>query len=307
MKNLSFFLSFLVLGASMAQAQDKKTMDRQAILDMCGCFEVTFKYTETFAPEIDYEKKLDYTAKAYELALPIIDKDNKISIQHLLVLNDTMVIKHWRQDWVYENQTLFHYDKDNNWTFAQLPDDQVKGQWTQLVYNVEDSPRYSGSSTWVHYDGKTYWENTGDSPLPRREYSRRDDFNVLVRGNRHEITPTGWIHEQDNDKVIREDGKEDVLLTQEKGYNVYTRLPDENCQVAAQWWEDHKEFWGVAVQAWDQVLDRKEDLTLLKEVDGKPLFMHFDKLEKENANKKEIVKIINSFMVDGKKDSNAGK
>src|SRR5690606_3477249 len=104
----------------------------------------------------------------------------------------------------------------------------------------------------------------------------------LVRGNRHEITPFGWVHEQDNDKVIRTEGKEDVLLTQEKGYNIYTKLPDANCQVAAQWWEDHKAFWGVAVQAWDQVLDRKEDLTLLKEVEGQPLFMHFDKLEREN-------------------------
>lgn len=305
MKNLSFFLSFLVLGASMAQAQDKKTLDRQAILDMCGCYEVTFKYTETFAPEIDYEKKLDYTAKAYELALPIIDRDNKISIQHLLVLNDTMVVKHWRQDWVYENQKVFHYDKDNNWTFSELPADQVKGQWTQLVYNVEDSPRYSGSSTWVHYDGKTYWENTGDSPLPRREYSRRDDFNVLVRGNRHEITATGWVHEQDNDKVVRVDGRQDVLLTQEKGYNIYTKLPDESCSVAAQWWEGHKEFWGKAVEAWDQVLDRKEDLTLLKAVDGKPLFMHFDSLEKENADKTKIIKTINTFIVDGKKGGNA--
>jgi len=307
MKKAPFFLTILVLGASITWAQDKKALDRQAILDMCGCFEVTFKYTETFAPEIDYEKKLDYTAKAYELALPIIDKDNKISIQHLLVLNDTMVIKHWRQDWIYENQKLFHYDKDNNWTFAQLPADQVKGQWTQLVYNVEDSPRYAGSSTWVHYDGRTYWENKGDSPLPRREYSRRDDFNVLVRGNRHEITPFGWVHEQDNDKVIRTEGKEDVLLTQEKGYNIYTKLPDANCQVAAQWWEDHKAFWGVAVQAWDQVLDRKEDLTLLKEVEGQPLFMHFDKLEKENADKKAIVKTINAFIVDGKKGGNAEK
>lgn len=307
MKNVPFLMTLLVLATGIAQAQDKKTLDRRAILDMCGCYEVTFKYTETFAPEIDYEKKLDYTAKAYELALPILDRENKISIQHLLVIHDTMVVKHWRQDWIYENQKLFHYDKDNNWTFVQLPADQVKGQWSQLVYNVEDSPRYSGSATWVHYDGKTYWENKGDSPLPRREYSRRDDFNVLARGNRHLITDFGWIHEQDNDKIVRKDGKEDVLLTQEKGYNIYTKMPDENCQVAAQWWEEHKKFWGVAVQAWDQVLDRKEDLTLLKEVDGQPLFMHFDRLEKENANKKEIVKTINTFIVDGKKGGNAEK
>ena len=26
----------------------------------------------------------------------------------------------------------------------------VRGQWTQKVYQVDDSPRYEGSSTWVH-------------------------------------------------------------------------------------------------------------------------------------------------------------
>lgn len=307
MKKTMIFLLVSALGALSGQAQDKKELDRQAILDMCGCFEVNFKYTETFAPEIDYEKKLDYTAKAYELALPILDVEDKISIQHVLVLNDTTVIKHWRQDWIYENQKVFHYDKDNNWTFEELPADRVKGQWTQLVYNIEDSPRYSGSSTWVHYDGRHYWENKGDSPLPRREYSRRDDFNVLVRGNRHEITSTGWVHEQDNDKVLRRDGKDDVLITQEKGFNTYTKMADKNCSVAAQWWEEHKDFWVEAVKAWDEVLDRKQDLTLRREVGGQPLFMHFDRLEREKADKKQIVKTINTFITEGNPKGHAGK
>src|SRR5690606_2130461 len=96
MKNTLIALALLGTGIGMVEAQEKKELDRQAILDMCGCYEVTFKYTETFAPEVDYEKKLDYTAKAYELALPIVDGENKISIQHLLVLHDTKVIKHWR-------------------------------------------------------------------------------------------------------------------------------------------------------------------------------------------------------------------
>lgn len=306
MKKSIIFLMLLAGGASMTHSQEKKELDRKAILDMCGCYEVTFKYTETFAPEIDYEKKLDYTAKALELALPIVDEDNKISLQHLLVLSDTMVIKHWRQDWLFENQEVFHYDKDNNWTFGKLPADAVKGQWTQKVYQVDDSPRYSGSSTWVHYDGKHYWENKSDSPLPRREYSKRSDYNIMVRGNRQEITPYGWVHEQDNDKVIRKEGSEDVLLAEEKGFNVYTKVADEKCQVAKDWWEAHKEFWAKARASWDEIYEREGNLTLLKQVDGQPLFMHFYTLEKENADKEEILKTINSFISD-KKSENAGK
>lgn len=307
MKKSIIFLMLLVGGASMTHSQEKKELDRKAIMDMCGCYEVTFKYTETFAPEIDYEKKLDYTSKALELALPIIDEENKISLQHLLVINDSTVIKHWRQDWLYENQKVFHYNGDNTWNFTQLPTDAVKGQWTQKVYQVDDSPRYSGSSTWVHYDGKHFWENKSDSPLPRREYSKRSDYNVMARGNRQEITSYGWVHEQDNDKIIRKEGEEDVLLAQEKGFNIYKKVADADCKVAADWWAAHKEFWAKARAAWDEVYEREGELTLLKQVDGQPMFVQFYSLEEKNADKGQILDLINSFVSDKKKGENAGK
>nr|WP_298997505.1 DUF6607 family protein [uncultured Allomuricauda sp.] len=290
------FMTLLFLGMVL-QAQTKQEQDREAILDMCGCYDITFKYTETFAPEIDYEKKLEYTAAALELALPIVNEDNKISIQHLLVVNDTMVIKHWRQDWEYENRKVFHYDKDNNWVFQTLPEEQVEGQWTQKVFQVDDSPRYSGSATWIHADGKHYWENKSDSPLPRREYTKRSDYNVMARGNRQEITSFGWVHEQDNDKIVRKDGEEDVLLAQEKGMNIYTKVADEKCKIAKDWWRDHKDFWANVRTSWDTVYNREGDLTLQKSVDKKPLFMHFYPMEKMNAGPAEIAETINKFVV----------
>ncbi|NYJ29164.1 DUF6607 family protein [Allomuricauda sp. ARW1Y1] len=297
----SLLLAFVTITAT---SQEKKELDRQAILDMCGCYDITFKYTETFAPEIDYEKKLDYTAGALELALPIVNEDNEISIQHLLVVNDTMVIKHWRQDWLFENQAVYHYDKDNNWVFSKLPSDAVNGQWTQKVYQVDDSPRYSGSATWVHVDGKHYWENKSDSPLPRREYTKRSDYNVMKRGNRQEITSYGWVHEQDNDKVLRKDGEGDVLIAQEKGFNIYTKVDDSKCQLAKDWWDDHKDFWANVRDAWDEVYNREGDLTLLKKVDEKPIFMHFYGLEEKGATKAEVLETINKFVVNTPVNSN---
>ena len=228
------FLSLLITNTF---AQSSLEKDRKAIKDMCGCYEVTFKYTETFAPEIDYEKKFDYNAVALEWAELIKDEKDEISIQHLLVLNDTMVIKHWRQDWLYESTKRYDYNHDNQWTFVETPKNKVKGQWTQNVYQVDDSPRYSGSATWIHADGRHFWEDVASSPLPRREYSKRSDYNVMMRGNHIEITDEGWLHEQDNDKVIRENGKEDVLLVQEKGYNVYRKVADEKCKAATDWWK----------------------------------------------------------------------
>lgn len=307
MKRIILFSVLSALVTLNTLAQSKKEKDRTAILDMCGCYDITFKYTETFAPEIDYEKKLDYTAAALELALPIVDEKDKISIQHLLVVNDTMVIKHWRQDWEYENPNVFYYDKDNNWVFKKLPKDQVKGQWSQKVFQVDDSPRYSGSATWVHFDGKHYWENKTDSPLPRREYTKRNDYNVMLRGNRHEITDYGWVHEQDNDKIVRKDGEEDVLLAQEKGMNTYTKVDDRKCQLAKDWWAKHQSFWSNVRASWDEVYDREGSLTLHRKVDEKPLFMHFYPLEKTGADKAKIGEVIAKFVVDKKEDRAEGK
>ena len=92
----TIILSMLFSGLYLAgQApKDKKEEDINAIKAMCGCFEVEFKYTETFAPEIDYEKHHDYTAVAFGVGR--IDrgpKNNKLSIQHLLLVHDTVVIK----------------------------------------------------------------------------------------------------------------------------------------------------------------------------------------------------------------------
>lgn len=296
MKTKTIFFALSILFTIATNAQNKKELDKKAIKAMCGCYDISFKYTETFAPEIDYEKKLDYTASALELALPIFDEENKISIQHLLVVNDTMVIKHWRQDWEFENQNVFTYDKDNNWIFKTLPKEEVAGQWTQKVFQVDDSPRYSGSATWVHVDGKSYWENKASSPLPRREYTKRKDYNVMKRGNRQEITSYGWLHEQDNDKIIRKDGKEDVLLAQEKGMNTYTKVADKKCALALEWWKEHNKFWALVRDSWSEVYTREGDLTLAKKVEEKPLFMHLAPLEMNNSDKVKIDVVLNKFV-----------
>ncbi|WP_101445120.1 DUF6607 family protein [Aquimarina sp. MAR_2010_214] len=288
-------LGILLLSAATAQV-NKKQLDREAIKKMCGCYEVTFKYTETFAPEIDYEKKLDYSAAALEWAQLIVDQDDKLSIQHLLVVHDTTVIKHWRQDWLYENRNVFYYNKDNSWIFKEMEKSNIKGQWTQKVYQVDDSPRYSGSATWIHADGKTYWENKTDSPLPRREYTKRKDYNVMLRGNRQELTDYGWLHEQDNDKIIRKEGEEDVLLAQEKGYNTYKKIDDSRCKLAQDWWKENNKLWEKVRTVWTDVYNRKGSLTMQKAVDKQPLFMHFYSLDNSSSTD-DIKSIIDKFIV----------
>ena len=169
-------------------AQSKKKQDQEAIKKMCGCFEITFNFTETFNYSVDenYKPSKTYVTKGLEWGELVTDEKNKISIQHLLVVgppNKQMVVKHWRQDWLYKNTDLYSYNGENVWTFEKKSKSDVKKQWTQKVYQVDDSPRYEGSGTWVHVDGKSYWENTSSAPLPRREYTKRSDYNITMRGN----------------------------------------------------------------------------------------------------------------------------
>ncbi|MUU79418.1 DUF6607 family protein [Winogradskyella endarachnes] len=292
-------LSLVLAVTFNLNAQKKKTQDQEAIKKMCGCYEVTFNFAETFSYSEDslYRPSKTKVDKGLEWAQLVTDEDDKISIQHLLQVgrpDQPMIIKHWRQDWLFENKDFYMYNGDNEWVFENKSKDDVKGQWTQKVYQVDDSPRYEGSSTWVHVDGKSYWENETTAPLPRREYTKRSDYNVTLRGNRHEITKYGWLHDQDNAKIIREEGKEDVVLAKEKGYNTYVKVDDSKCQAAQEWWKEHQEKWALVRSKWDEVYGRNKDLNLETKVDNKPLYKHlFDDAVVEQ---KEIETTIESFV-----------
>jgi hypothetical protein len=273
-------LMMVCLMAFAAQAQKKKkTQDIKAIKDMCGCYEVEFNFAETFSPDKDYEYHDNYRSGGLEYVFPVSESNDKIVLQHLLIVGDTMIIKHWRQDWLYENTDLYTYDKDNTWKYQELDKSDVKGQWTQKVYQVDDGPRYEGSASWVHVDGKSYWESVADAPLPRREFSKRDDYNVMVRENRHEITKYGWLHEQDNQKVLR--AQEDELLAWEKGWNTYTKTQDSKCNVAKEWWDEHEAYWADVRIVWDELFASKSTVKIKKKVEDKVLFMQLFALQDE--------------------------
>ena len=295
------FLIILVLTCSISgNSQNKKKQDQEAIKKMCGCYEVTFNFAETFNYSEDslYKPSKNKVAKALEWAQLVEADKNKVSIQHLLQVGDPThphIVKHWRQDWLFENKHFYMFNGDNNWNYEHKTDEAVKGQWTQKVYQVDDSPRYEGSSTWVHVDGKSYWENTTDAPLPRREYTKRSDYNITARGNRQEITNNGWIHDQDNAKIIRENGKEDMVLAKEKGYNTYVKVNDSMCEAAATWWKENQEKWALVRTKWDAVYGRHKDLKLETKVDNKQLYKHL--FSDEVTKSKDINSIIESFVM----------
>lgn len=300
MKNLNvLILMALVFIGSTANAQSKLKKDRKAIKSMCGCYEVTFNFAETFNKSEDslYQPSANKVSKALEWAELLKDDRKEIVIQHILQVGnpkDPMIVKHWRQDWIYQNTDFYMFDHDNKWTFEEKSKKDVKGQWTQKVFQVDDSPRYEGTGTWVHVDGKDYWESTTDAPLPRREYTKRSDYNVTKRKNRHEITDNGWVHDQDNAKIIRKDGEKDIILAYEKGYNTYVKVDDSRCQAARDWWKENDEKWAKVRGKWNEVFARNQDLSLKEKVDFKALFKHL--FDEEVNTEEEINSTIEKFI-----------
>ena len=115
-----------------------------------------------------------------------------------------------------------------------------------------------------------------------------------MRGNRHEITTNGWVHDQDNAKVVRKEGT-DVILAKEKGYNTYVKVPDERCKAAADWWVANFDKWATVRSKWDEVFARNTDLVLKEKVDNKALYKHL--FNEEMTTEEDITKVIESFVV----------
>jgi hypothetical protein len=298
MKKLILSLSICAISIS-AIAQLKLEQDRQAIKSLAGYFKVTFNYAETFAPDTAYKYYPRYHSWGYEWAVVVEDLPKKIVIQHLLVVGDSTVIKHWREDWVYEQPSILSFDKDNTWKKVALAPADVKGKWVQKVLQVDDSPRYESIGTWVHVDGRHQWQSETDSPLPRREFTKRSDYNVLRRGNRIYLTPQGWMFEQDNKKMVRTP-EGDKLLAQEKGYEEFTKVDEAKFAYAKTWWASQQNYWADVRAVWDNVFAKNNTIRLSGKKDGKLLFERLFELgdqsvkEKWSAakNKEEANKVI---------------
>lgn len=300
-------LAILAFCATAVSAQSKFEQDRAAIKALAGFYKVTFNYAETFSPDRKYEFHNRHRSSAKELAIVIEDSPKKIVIQHLLVLmGDSMIIKHWREDWSYEDPKILVFDKEDTWKNVTLKPEDYKGKWTQKVYQVDDSPRYESIGTWVHVDGRSQWISTADSPLPRREHTERNDYNVLNRRNFVYLTPTGWMFEQDNKKIIRTP-EGDKLLAQEKGLEEFTKIDPKSFGYAQNWWKKNEAFWKEVRNVWASTFSSNAVIKLAPKVEDKLMYERFfainEQSVKENwsaqKNKEEITKIIKAYLIKG--------
>ena len=238
--------------ASCAASERSFDCDRRAILAMLGGYQVKFNFEETVVLKPGYERKQPKRSTAFETVFLVEDSGKRISLQHILVMGGSTVTKHWRQDWVYESPKHWVYVGNERFEQREREAATIPGTWTQLVYEVNDAPRYSGNGKWNHKYGVSTWTSERNwRPLPRREYTTREDYQLINAENRHTIAPQGWTHEQDNTKVVRREDGKDVVLVREFGFNEYRRIKGYDFQPALAYWKSTSEFWAAIRARWD--------------------------------------------------------
>ena len=287
--------------------------DRRAILAMAGSYRVTFDFLEVTPFTADAKRDRPYQSWGTERVFVDRDDGRFISLSHILVmrivqkdgsLSEPLVTKHWRQDWRYEPAEVVEYRGREQWARRVLRHKDVAGQWSQTVYQVDESPRYASFGKWQHSASFSSWIS-GDTwrPLPRREWSARKDYQVLIGTNRHTIIPTGWIQEENNLKGVLDDRRalaaDKPYLAREYGVARYERLQAPDFGAADQYYESTKKFWDEVREAWASDFHKQPVITLRAPVDQSglfvPLFEQADKIasgEKATDNAQVIRKSL---------------
>jgi len=235
--------------------------DRQTILAMAGDFKVTFDMQESTAWMEGYEPLERKISGGYESVRVIEDTGTKIVLQHLLVTGDDenpYIVKHWRQDWQYEPEKILTFTGGDTWDWTEVPEKMRAGRWSQTVYQVDDSPRYAGWGQWETTLGVKRWRSNWTArPLARRDAIRNPVYDRYVGINRHQLTPNGWIHWQDNTKLItpKDGAGEATPVVQEYVLNTYERFDGYNVAAAEAYWDKTKAFWDKVRGKWDEVAE----------------------------------------------------
>ncbi len=268
-------------------ALSPKERDRRAILAMAGEYRVSFDFIEVAGFDGAYQPKKPYQSWGTEKVYVIEDRGDFISLQHLLVtkmigddgkVTGPFVTKHWRQDWQFEPKSQFVYRGQNTWQSVPIGATAGAGGWSQSVFQVDDSPRYAGIGRWEHFGNYSTWVGgEGWRPLPRREYSVRDDYQVLAGTNRHTITPTGWVHEQQNNKIALDaDGAPvagNPVVGREFGFNRYELIKDFDFATGDRYLSATEPMWKAVRAEWSSLLSGAAPVHLRGAPDRDKMFL----------------------------------
>jgi hypothetical protein len=259
---------------------------------------VSFHFLESLGFAPDHQPTRPYYSWATEQVRVLEDTGRFIRLQHTLVMffNPTdgatpepMVTKHWRQDWTFEDDNLHTFRGNNTWARRRPSAAEFTGAWSQAVFQVDDSPRYEALGQWEHRGNLSVWTSERAwRPLPRREHTVRQDYDVMEGVHRIVLTPTGWLHEQNNWKRVADElgagGTDPQFVGAEIGLDRYERITAPSLGAADEYWRKTAPYWAAVREAWADVFSQHDRFSLHVEVNGTKLFEeHFGFAEKLTA------------------------
>ena len=257
---------------------NKYERDRLAILAMQGEYKINFDFMETMGFVENYVPPQPYQSWGTEIVIVVDDEKDFISLQHIMVMffeqddetiSEPIVMKHWRQDWRYQDRFVTEFIGNTTWEKQNLTWSERKGTWTQTAYQVDDSPRYEGIGEWKHFLNSSSWvSNETARPLPRRESSIRGDYDIIIGTNIHTITPTGWVHEQNNNKVTLDN----KVIAKEIGLARYQRVENFNWSSGYSYWDETSKFWKKVREVWSEKIDQSKIVKVTSDIGGNMLF-----------------------------------
>lgn len=262
----------------------KRDRDRAAIRALAGDYRTSFDFLETILYAPGAGPARPYRSWGTEQIVVIEEREDFVSLQHTLVMRvlddegnllGPFVQKHWRQDWQYEPASRLVFRGHGRFGSEPVTPEARRGAWLQTVYQVDDSPRYSSLGRWSHDRQRSVWEgDTSWRPLPRREHSVRSDYQALAGNHRLTVLPTGWVHEQENEKlVLSPEGLATGSQAREIGLNRYERIRDFDFSAARDYWQATGGFWSGVRAAWDARIRSGADFRVSPTCDGEDGFV----------------------------------
>lgn len=183
------------------------------ILNLSGCFEVTYTFAE--------DGKRDTLAKGEPLG-PITEwvgyetaPDGAITLTHVSITGDGRTVPHWHEVWRYHRGST---------------------TWTQEVRRGAPGKevkelRYRCTAPWR----MNLWQcHAGQAPKPFRDGGApfgfdRTDYDRIDRENIVLVTPKGWIHNEHNRKMT----DAGAVVAHELGWIEYRRIDEVKCAAAS--------------------------------------------------------------------------
>ncbi|HUG72423.1 MAG TPA: DUF6607 family protein [Steroidobacteraceae bacterium] len=278
--------------ALQAPGLSAQERDRRAILAMAGSFRVTFDFLEVANFAGDGAQPRPYQSWGTEKVYVDRNAPDFVSLVHVLemrvvgadgAISEPMVTKHWRQDWRFEPAFVIEHEDGSRWLRRDLSAAERRGLWSQTVYQVDESPRYGSLGRWEHNASFSTWLSGETArPLPRREWSVRQDYQFLYGTNRHTIGPHGWLHEENNLK--RTVGAAPLpYVGREYGVARYELLQGADFAAADEYYKATRAYWDAVLEVWAQIWTEQREVSVTANSDQSGAFAGLFELAEEFA------------------------